>query len=64
MAEMGADRTVDAIRRFASQDKIVYVHFRNVRGSFPSFDEVFHDEGDVTCTRRWPPTTNAVSMGS
>ena len=47
VAEMGPDRAVDAVRRFADQNKIVYVHFRNVRGAFPVFDEVFHDEGDV-----------------
>ena len=47
VAEMGPDKTIDAIRRFGSQDKIFYVHFRNVRGAFPKFDEVFIDEGDV-----------------
>ncbi len=47
VAEMGPDETIEAIRRFASQDKIFYVHFRNVRGQFPKFDEVFIDEGDV-----------------
>ncbi len=47
VAEMGPDKTIDAITRFASQDKIFYVHFRNVRGQFPRFDEVFIDEGDV-----------------
>ena len=35
VAEMGPDKTIDAIRRFGSQDKIFYVHFRNVRGAFP-----------------------------
>ena len=44
---MGPDKTIDAIRRFAGQQKIFYVHFRNVRGQFPCFDEVFIDEGDV-----------------
>ena len=47
VAQMGPDKTIDAIRRFASQEKIFYVHFRNVRGAFPKFDEVFIDEGDV-----------------
>ena len=37
----------EAIRRFASQRKICYVHFRNVRGKVPNYDEVFLDEGDV-----------------
>ena len=47
VAEMGPDRAVDAIRYFGGQAKIFYVHFRNVRGQFPKFDEVFIDEGDV-----------------
>ena len=47
VAEMGPEKTIAAVRRFASQDKIFYVHFRNVRGGFPKFDEVFIDEGDV-----------------
>ncbi len=47
VAEMGPEKTVEAVRRFAKQGKIFYVHFRNVRGGFPKFDEVFIDEGDV-----------------
>ena len=47
VAEMGTDTAVDAVRRFAGQGKIFYVHFRNVIGQFPRFDEVFIDEGDV-----------------
>lgn len=47
VAEMGPEKTVDAVRRFAGQGKIFYVHFRNVKGAFPKFDEVFIDEGDV-----------------
>jgi mannonate dehydratase len=47
VAEMGPNGVIDAIRRFAGQGKIAYVHFRNVRGQFPKFDEVFIDEGDV-----------------
>ena len=37
----------DAIRYFGSRGKIVYVHFRNVKGAFPVFSESFIDEGDV-----------------
>lgn len=47
VAEMGPDRTLEAIRYFGGLGKIFYVHFRNVRGQFPKFDEVFIDEGDV-----------------
>ncbi len=51
VTEMGED-IYDAIRRFGGQKKIFYVHFRNVRGDFPTkFDEVFIDEGDVDMIR-------------
>jgi mannonate dehydratase len=43
---MGTD-VLEAIRYFGHRKKIAYVHFRTVRGSFPKFDEVFVDEGDV-----------------
>jgi mannonate dehydratase len=38
---------VQAIRRFGSQDRIFFAHFRNPRGQVPYFDEVFPDEGDI-----------------
>jgi len=41
----------DAIRAMGAIDKIVMVHFRNVRGSFPKFQEVFVDNGDVDMFR-------------
>jgi mannonate dehydratase len=47
VAEMAPDKVIEAIHRFGKQQKIFYVHFRNVRGQFPKFDEVFIDEGDV-----------------
>ena len=34
VAEMGPGDTLEAIKRFASQDKIFYVHFRNVKGAY------------------------------
>ena len=46
VTEMGGD-VCEAIRRIGRQGKIVYVHFRNVRGSGRYFEEVFVDEGDV-----------------
>jgi mannonate dehydratase len=50
VTEMGVD-VYDAIRRMATQNKIVYVHFRNVKGSGRYFEEVFGDEGDVDMLR-------------
>ena len=46
VAEMG-EHVPDAIRRLSARDKIVYVHFRNIRGTPRSFQEVFVDEGQV-----------------
>lgn len=44
---LGADGVYDAIVEMVSREKIVFVHFRNVRGALPNFQEVFLDEGDV-----------------
>lgn len=33
------------IRKFAAQDKIFFVHFRDVRGTAEKFEETFHDDG-------------------
>jgi mannonate dehydratase len=41
----------DAIRDMGSIGKIVMVHFRNVHGSFPKFQETFVDNGDVDMYR-------------
>lgn len=46
VAEMGVD-VKEAIRRMGRQNKIVYVHFRNIRGNPRNFQEVFVDEGDM-----------------
>jgi mannonate dehydratase len=45
-AEMGGPLD-EYIRYFASRGKILYVHFRNVRGTVPKFDETFINDGDV-----------------
>ena len=46
VTEMGVD-VMATIRDIGSLGKIVYVHFRNIRGNPHSFQEVFLDEGDV-----------------
>ena len=46
VAEMGVD-VIEAIRYFGSRGKIQHVHFRNIKGSVPRFDESFIDDGDV-----------------
>lgn len=44
-AAMGADIPA-AIRQFGEQDRIFFVHFRDVHGTVPKFVESFHDDGD------------------
>ena len=46
VAEMGVD-VIEAIRYFGGLGKIHHVHFRNVKGAVPRFDESFIDDGDV-----------------
>jgi mannonate dehydratase len=45
------EQVYEAIRYFGSRDKIFWVHFRNIRGGYLRFDEVFPDEGDVDMVR-------------
>ena len=51
VAEMQGVDVYDAIRHMGELDKIVMVHFRNVRGEFPRFQETFVDNGDVDMVR-------------
>jgi mannonate dehydratase len=46
VTEMGVD-VYDAIRRMGAQGKIVYAHFRNVKGAGRYFEEVFSRQGRV-----------------
>jgi mannonate dehydratase len=41
------DQVYEAIRYFATRNKIGYVHFRNIRGTSESFRETFIDSGQV-----------------
>ena len=47
MQNVGPD-VIELIHYFGSRKKIFYVHFRNVKGTFPKYEEVFIDEGDVS----------------
>jgi mannonate dehydratase len=38
---------IEAIRFFGTRKRLFLVHFRNIRGSAPSFREAFIDEGDM-----------------
>ncbi len=53
---MMTDDLPAAIRHFGRQDKINFVHFRDVRGTPEKFHEVFHDDGPtdlVECLRAY-----------
>ncbi|WP_274364950.1 mannonate dehydratase [Paenibacillus thermotolerans] len=39
------DHIPTVIRHFAKQDKLFFVHFRDVRGTPEKFEETFHDDG-------------------
>lgn len=51
IAEMSQGSVYEAIEQYSRQGNIAYVHFRNVRGKVPSYQEVFVDEGDVDMAR-------------
>lgn len=47
-SEMGGHHyVIDAMRHFAISKRIVYVHFRDVQGTVPCFNECFINEGNV-----------------
>jgi len=48
---VGSKKIYEIIRYFGEKEKIFYVHFRNVKGSIPKYDEEFLDEGDVDMVR-------------
>jgi mannonate dehydratase len=51
IAEMTTGSVYEAARSFAAQDKIAYVHLRNVVGKVPHYTEVFIDEGEIDVKR-------------
>jgi mannonate dehydratase len=47
IAEMTEGSVYDAADQYSRQQKIAYIHFRNVKGKVPHYKEVFVDEGDI-----------------
>ena len=45
--EMQTGNVYEATRHFARRRAIGYVHFRNVRGKVPNYQETFVDDGDI-----------------
>jgi mannonate dehydratase len=48
MSEAGLENYVD---KFAKENKIGYIHLRNVKGKVPNYIEAFIDEGDIDMTK-------------
>jgi len=51
IAEMSEGDVYDTVRRYAVQQRIAYMHLRNVRGRVPQYRETFIDDGDVDIAR-------------
>jgi mannonate dehydratase len=51
MAEMTGGNLYDAIDAYSKQDRIAYIHLRNVIGKVPHYRETFIDEGEVDMIR-------------
>jgi len=47
MCKNPATEVMDAIRYFGKEKKIFMVHFRNIKGGFLNFEEVYPDNGDM-----------------
>jgi len=51
LQEMTEGDVYDACDRYTRQDRVAYIHFRNVRGKVPHYTETFIDEGDIDMRR-------------
>lgn len=51
LAEMKEGDVYDAVDRYSAQQRIAYVHLRNVRGKAPHYKEMHIDDGDVDVLR-------------
>lgn len=45
--EMRVSDVYATVRKYASANRIGYIHFRNVKGKVPHYSETFVDEGDI-----------------
>ena len=50
LQEMRTGNVYEVTRDYARRKKIAYVHFRNVRGKVPRYEETFIDDGDLDMT--------------
>jgi mannonate dehydratase len=47
LQEMTECNIYETVEKYTAQNKVAYVHFRNVRGKVPNYYEVFIDESDT-----------------
>jgi mannonate dehydratase len=51
LAEMTEGDIYETVERYSSQQRITYIHFRNVHGKVPHYKEAFIDEGEIDMLR-------------
>lgn len=51
LSEMSEGDIYEVVDKYSRLGRIAYIHFRNVRGKVPHYDEVFIDEGDMDMIR-------------
>ena len=51
LAEMSDGDIYEATDQYTKQDRVAYIHFRNVKGKVPYYKETFIDEGDIDMKR-------------
>lgn len=51
LAEMTEGDIYEAVETYSGQQKLAYVHFRNVHGKVPNYRETFVDDGDIDMLR-------------
>lgn len=51
LSEMPGENIYDTVDQISRSGRIGYIHFRNVRGTVPNYEEVFVDEGDTDMLR-------------
>ena len=58
--QQAGEDVLAGIRRFGSKGKIFHIHFRNVKGTVPAWEECFMDEGDLNM---WDVLTTLKEIG-
>lgn len=51
LAEMTDGNLYDVVDRYSRQQRVAYIHFRNVSGKVPHYHETFIDDGDIDMLR-------------